>query len=353
MPQALKIPNLAVLLLAGTKGGTSKTSNAQAFAVAAKLAGHRVLVLDLDPIGAISKWNERRRFARASAEAKRRKPNAAAAELAALIEDIEEEPPDPWDITVTSIQPHAIREALRIAKRNGVTFVVIDVAGSKHNYAEEAAKFADLVLIPAKPITKELEHLPETKAQLALAGQPPFFVLFNRVHPQATTSLEQPRRIAHEYYNATPFPYHFTYRPAVWETADDLGLTPQELGTDPEAKAEIERAFRFISEFLNIERGEERGKDGHAGATARTAAAEDGSGDERDIRSEDAGSGDGAAGADAGGREGAYRRVAAPGIQTGAEAYSSANRRGRTDHPSPATQRRISRTKHTSSEGLT
>lgn len=281
MPHTLKIPNLAVLLLAGTKGGTTKTSDAQAFAVAAKLAGHRVLVLDLDPIGAISKWNERRRFARASAEAKRRKPDATPAERAELIEEIEAEPADPAEITVISIQPHAIREALKIARRNGVTFVVIDVAGSKHNYAEEAAKFADLVLIPAKPITKELEHLPETKAQLALADQPPFFVLFSRVHPQATTSLEQPRRIAREYYNAMPFPYHFTYRPAVWEAADDLGLTPQELGTDPEAKAEIERAFQFISEFLNIERGEEHGKDGHAGAAARPTATETRSASER------------------------------------------------------------------------
>jgi chromosome partitioning protein len=352
MPRALKIPNLAVLLLAGTKGGTTKTSDAQAFAVAAKLAGHRVLVLDLDPIGAISKWNERRRFARASAEAKRRKPNATTAELEALIEDIETEPPDPAEITVTSLQPHAIREALRIAKRNGVSFAVIDVAGSKHNYAEEAAKFADLVLIPAKPITKELEHLPETKTQLVLAGQPPFFVLFSRVHPQATTSLEQPRRIAREYYNATPFPYHFTYRPVVWETADDLGLTPQELDIDPEAKAEIERAFRFISEFLNIERGEERGKDGHAGATACAAAAEDGGTGERDISSEDAGAGNGAAGADAGGREGAYRRVAASGIQTGTETCSGADRRGRADHPGSAAQRRISRTKNSRSERM-
>jgi chromosome partitioning protein len=286
MPRTLKIPNLAVLLLAGTKGGSAKTSNAQALAVAAKLAGHKVLVLDLDPIGAISKWHARRRFARASAQAKKRQPNATAAELAALIEQIEAGPQDDAsDITVSSIQPHAIREALRIAKRNGVTFVVIDVAGSKHNYAEQAAEFADLVLIPAKPITKELEHLPDTKAQLTLAGQPPYFVLFNRVHPQATTSLEQPRRIAREYYNATPFPYHFTYRPAVWEEADDVGATPQELNTDPEAKAEIERAFRFVSEFLNIDQGKEaHGKDGHTGATARPAATEAGSSRERHTR---------------------------------------------------------------------
>jgi chromosome partitioning protein len=159
-----------------------------------------------------------------------------------------------------------------------VDFVVIDVAGSKHNFAEEAAKFADLVLIPAKPITKELEHLPDTKAQLALAGQPPYFVLFNRVHPQATTSLEQPRRIAREYYNATPFPYHFTYRPAVWEEADDLGSTPQELGSDPEEAAEIERAFRFVSEFLDIEKGGADYGDEHTGTAAKATATDGGSG---------------------------------------------------------------------------
>ena len=278
MPRPLKIPDLPVLLLASTKGGCAKTSIAQAFAVAAKRAGHKVLVLDLDPIGAISKWATRRRFTQATAEAKKRRPLATPAELAALIEEIEAEAVDPEEITVSSVQPHAIREALKIAKRNGVSFVVIDVQGSKHNYAEEAAQFSDLVLIPAKTITKELEHLPDTKAQLALAGQPPFFVLFNRVHPQATTSLEQPRRIVREYYNATPFPYHFTYRPAVWEEADDLGSTPQELGTDPEAAAEIERAFRFICEFLNIEKGNEHGKHEHTGAAARKASTEAGTG---------------------------------------------------------------------------
>jgi len=282
MPRRLKIPNLAVVLCAGTKGGSAKTSTAQAVAVAAKLAGHRVLVIDLDPIGAISKWGSRRRFAQATAEAKRRKPSASAGELAALVEEIESGPADPAEITISSIQPHAIREALRIAKRNGVSFVVIDVAGTKHNYAEEAAAFADLVLIPAKPITKELEHLPDTKAQLALAGQPPYFVLFNRVHPQATTSLEQPRRIAREYYNTTPFPYHFTYRPAVWEEADDLGSTPQELGTDPEATAEIERVFRFVTEFLDIEKGKgEHGEHEHAGAAASATATEAGTGRKR------------------------------------------------------------------------
>ena len=270
MPRTLKISGLPVLLIASTKGGCAKTSIAQAFAVAAKLAGHKVLVLDLDPIGAISKWAARRRFAQATAEAKKRKPNATPAELATLIDEIEAAPADPKEITVSSIQPHAIRDALKIAKRNGVTFVVIDVAGSKHNFAEEAAECADLVLIPAKTNTKELEHLPDTKAQLALAGQPPYFVLFNRVHPQATSSLEQPRRIAREHYNTTPFPYHFTTR-TVWEDADDLGSSPQELGTDEEATAEITRAFRFIAEFLDFDKGHKHGKHEHIGTTASTA----------------------------------------------------------------------------------
>jgi chromosome partitioning protein len=259
----LKIANLPVLLIANTKGGCAKTSIAQALAAEAKRNGHRVLVLDIDPIGSFSKWQIRRVFARALAEARRRKPGVAADELTSLIEEILAEPADPTEILVTDTQPHAIENALKVAARGGITFVIIDVAGSLHNYAETAAKFADMVLIPSKPVTKELEHLSETKKQLAMAGHPPHFVLFNRVHPQATSSLEQPRRIAREQYNITPFPYHFSTRKE-WEDADDTGLAPQELEPNGGAAPEIKQAFKFISEFLNIGRNEENGRDEHA-----------------------------------------------------------------------------------------
>jgi cellulose biosynthesis protein BcsQ len=131
----LKIPSLPVLLVASTKGGCAKTSIAQAIAIAAKQAGHRVLVLDLDPIGSLSKWQTRRQFARAMAEARRRKAGPIDAdELNSLIEGILGEPVDPSEILVTDTQPHAIENALKIAVRGGITFVIIDVAGNLHNY---------------------------------------------------------------------------------------------------------------------------------------------------------------------------------------------------------------------------
>ncbi len=129
----LKIANLPVLLIANTKGGCAKTSIAQALAAEAKQNGHRVLVLDIDPIGSFSKWQIRRLFARALAEARRRKPGVVADELNSLIEEILAEPADPTEIIVTDTQPHAIENALKIGTRGGITFVIIDVAGSLHN----------------------------------------------------------------------------------------------------------------------------------------------------------------------------------------------------------------------------
>src|SRR4051794_34677926 len=246
-PFPLKIPGLPVVLTTNTKGGSGKTMTAQAIAVAAKQAGFLVCILDLDPIGSMYKWKSRRRFTQAVAKGTERygrKPTPE--EIALLLEE-----PDPDDeITVTAAQPHALADSLKILKRVGRNFVIIDTQGSKQNYADQAARYSDLVLIPAKPITKELEHLPDTLTQLEIAGNPMRFCLFNRVHPLVTTGLEQPKRILREHYNTTPFPYHFTAR-TIWDEADDMGLTPQELTKDPDAVKEIVQVFRFICEFMD------------------------------------------------------------------------------------------------------
>jgi chromosome partitioning protein len=249
-PFPLKIPGLPVLLTTNTKGGSGKTMTAQAFAVAAKLTGFRVCVLDLDPIGSMYKWKARRRFTQAIAKGKERFGRVPTdSELTKLLD--EADPPD--EIVVTPAQPHAIGDSLKILKRAGRNFVIIDTAGSKQNYADQAALHADLVLIPSKTVTKEIEHLPDTLSQLALAGYPPRFCLFNRVNPLVTSALEKPRQMVRDHYNTTPFPHHFTTR-IVWDEADDMGLTPQELPNDPAAAAEIIRAFDFVCDFMNLGR---------------------------------------------------------------------------------------------------
>jgi cellulose biosynthesis protein BcsQ len=250
MPRTLKIPGLPVILTTNTKGGSGKTMTAEALAVAAMLAGYLVCVLDLDPIGSMYKWKSRRRFTQAIARGQERFGRVPTdSELAALLDE-----PDPLgEIIVTPAQAHAIGDSLKILKKGGRNFVIIDTAGSRQNYAEQAAQYADLVLIPTKTVTKEIEHLPDTLNQLALGGHPPRFCLFNRVNPLVTTGLEGPKQIVRDHYNTTPFPYHFTTR-TIWDEADDMGLTPQELPRDPAAAEEIARAFAFICDFLNLPR---------------------------------------------------------------------------------------------------
>ena len=252
-PFPLKIPDLPVILTTSTKGGSGKTCTAQAILVAAKLAGFSAAALDLDPIGSLYKWKTRRTLTRAMARGKAQFGRAPTdEELAALMA----EPDSPDEIIVSPMQPHALADSLKILKTGGRNFVVIDTAGSHQNFADQAAKVSDLVLIASKPITKELEHLPGTLTQLAIAGEPPRFCVFNRVHPLKTTGLEQPRRICREIYNTMPLPLHFTDRCPVWETADDMGLAPQELEPGGPASIEIAGIFHFICEFLNLGRSE-------------------------------------------------------------------------------------------------
>jgi cellulose biosynthesis protein BcsQ len=267
----LKIPDFPVILTTSTKGGSGKTCTAQGILVAAKLAGFHVCALDLDPIGSLYKWKTRRKLTQAIARGKQqlgRPPTDE--ELAALIG--EPDPPD--EITISPTQPHAIADSLKILKAAGKNFAVIDTAGSEHNYADQAARVSDLVLIAAKPVTKELEHLPGTLNQLAIAGDPPRFCVFNRVHPLKTTALEQPRRICREIYKTIPLPLHFTNREPEWDAADDMGLSPQELNPDGPAAREATDIFRFICEFLNLGRSEHESVDEHPRTATETRGGE-------------------------------------------------------------------------------
>jgi cellulose biosynthesis protein BcsQ len=268
----LKIPDLPVILTTSTKGGSGKTCTVQGILIAAKLAGFSVCALDLDPIGSLYKWKTRRRLTQAIARGKEQFGRPPTEEELAILLD-QPDPPD--EVTVSPTQPHAIADSLKILKSAGKNFVVIDTAGSEHNYAEQAARVSDLVLIASKPVTKELEHLPGTLSQLAIAGDPPRFCVFNRVHPLKTKALDQPRRICREIYGTIPLPLHFTNREPVWDAADDMGLGPQELEPDGPAAREATDIFRFICEFLNLGRSEHAERsDEHTGTSTEIGGGE-------------------------------------------------------------------------------
>lgn len=103
-----------VLAVIGQKGGNAKTTTALAVAVAAAAEGRTVAVVDLDPQPSAANWSDRRQV---------ENPVVIACPAARL-------PP-----------------VLEGARAQGVELVVIDTPGK----SAEAAKAADMVLLPVQP----------------------------------------------------------------------------------------------------------------------------------------------------------------------------------------------------------
>src|SRR5438046_2259818 len=124
------------IAIVGQKGGTGKTTITEALAVTASKARRTVAVIDLDPQTTATNWHDRR---------KSEKP------------------------TVVSCQVARLRFVLDEAQKNGVDTVILDTPGKNAEATIEAAKAADLVLIPIQPIINDIETLPALRDLLRVA----------------------------------------------------------------------------------------------------------------------------------------------------------------------------------------
>ncbi len=115
------------------KGGAGKSTLASSVAVAARAAGERVFIIDLDPLQTLVKW-------------------ASAREAA--------------DIGVEHVPPAKLPKALAALEKKGVTLVVIDAPGQGGEYAAAAMRVSDLCVIPARPNAFDLWASETTRAQI-------------------------------------------------------------------------------------------------------------------------------------------------------------------------------------------
>ena len=111
------------------KGGPGKTMLSLNLAVASELAGHTTLIIDLDPQASAAKWGDRR----------------------------DNEPP-----VVISTHASRLKNALEAAAENGVTLCIIDTPPNAEAAVRDAAKAADLCLIPCRPGMFDLEAIEAT-----------------------------------------------------------------------------------------------------------------------------------------------------------------------------------------------
>jgi chromosome partitioning protein len=142
---------LQTLALVAQKGGTGKTTLAVSLAVAAANTGRSTLIVDLDPQASACKWADRR------------------------------EGDNP---AVLDAQPARLANTLAKAREQSVELSIIDTPARIEQAALEAARNADLVIIPVKPSIWDIETLQATLDLVQGRAIHPPLVVLNAVPAQ-------------------------------------------------------------------------------------------------------------------------------------------------------------------------
>jgi len=221
------------IAILGQKGGSGKTTIATALAVRAAQDGHSVALFDLDPQGSATRWAERR----------------------------EGENP-----AVVSCQIFMLEKMLAKAEEGGADFAFIDTPGKIEQAAIEAAKVADLALIPVRATAFDLDALKELRSLLVIAGDPLAYVVINAAPVQGRRH-EDARSVIEQLHHLKVAPVHLSQRNA-FSDAIIAGQTVNEYEPKGKAAAEINALYSLIiSTTQSLKKGATHGKAKSAAAS--------------------------------------------------------------------------------------
>jgi chromosome partitioning protein len=133
-----------VVALVNQKGGSGKSTLAACLAVAAREAGERVFLIDMDPQKSLTKWGYRRHDK---------------------------------DLPVESVSPAKLETALAALADGRVTLVIIDTPATDSPAGDAAMHCAELCLIPARPTIFDIWSSEATRGKLKTLGKDYAFVL--------------------------------------------------------------------------------------------------------------------------------------------------------------------------------
>jgi chromosome partitioning protein len=165
---------MRVVMVAKQKGGVGATTLVRELGVAAAAAGKRVVFVDLDPQGTLRGWWNRR------TEGQDSDPNPALAAPA----------------------PSQMAAAINELQSAGTDICIIDTPPSVHPFLAGVMQFADLILLPTRPTTDDLDALPAILDMAEDAGRPFAFVVTqappgkSRLYDDAMPLLAQRGRVA-------------------------------------------------------------------------------------------------------------------------------------------------------------
>lgn len=206
--------HMYTIAILNQKGGSGKSTLAECLAVAATQDGHLAGILDMDPQGTVTSWKQRRGET------------------------------DPAVITVNMAN---LDDTLRRLEEAGAAFVFIDTPARLSDWALEAARRADLVIVPSKPTVKDLERVEVSIKLSSTYGIRPAFVVLTQVRAQGDRNDQ-----AEEFIRAKNFPVcpaRMGFRVA-YEDADTLGQTPTETEPSGRAAQEITQLYTYTCKLL-------------------------------------------------------------------------------------------------------
>lgn len=197
------------------KGGAGKTTLALHLATSSALQGRNTAIIDLDPQASAANWSDRR-----------------VAEVPVVL------------------SAHASRlnhEIGRVRDMEG-DLLIIDTAPHSDSAALEAAKAADLILVPCRPAILDIEAISNTLNLVKTTGKP-IFVVMNAVAPQGSEATEAAEAIAELGVGICPVQLR---QRVAFSRALISGQSAEEFEPEGKAAQEASQLHAFMCEHLHI-----------------------------------------------------------------------------------------------------
>ena len=207
-----------ILAVLSRKGGTGKTTLTVNLSVAAERAGHRVAIVDLDSQASASEWGDWRQA----------------------------DTPE-----VISVHSARLPQELHKLKQQGITFAILDTPPKIEDIALDAAKAADMAIIPCKLGAFDLKAIEKT-ILVGNMAKCPMRIVFNAV--RARSSMLHPAKRAVQVYEVNVAPCVIGDR-VVFSHSVIEGLGVMEYEPKGKASIEIQALFRYISKEMEAHDG--------------------------------------------------------------------------------------------------